>query len=227
MQPMLKFCGNHSFEDLKKTIASRADYIGMIFTEKSRRTVTGEQAANWLKRLAPHQKKLVGVFADDTLDQIQRVLRQVPLDVLQFHGGESPQFLSRVKAITRRSVWKAIHHRPDAREEMRAFTGIADGFVIDTKVSGQLGGTGISFDWAAIPGYQAEAARQKALCFIAGGVMPENIGSLLRYQPAGIDISSGIERNFHKDRTLILKIEEKVLKQDDQATPAGEEIQNG
>lgn len=222
MRPLIKYCGNHSYQDLERTFNSRADFIGLIFTSKSRRTVQPEQAALWIKQLAPlGSKKIVGVFADDPPERVFSILRSVPLDILQFHGSETPGTLAEVKKATGRQVWKAIHHAPGALERMHAFSSVADGFIIDTQVKGQLGGTGVAFDWDAIPDYQTEAKRQRACCLIAGGITPDNIADLLRYDPIGIDISSGIEQDFQKDRTKIYRLEKRVCTANDQATTTG------
>lgn len=222
MRPLIKYCGNHSYTDLERTFSSRSDFIGLIFTPKSRRTVQPEQAALWIKQLAPlGSKKLVGVFADDPLERVFSVLCSVPLDILQFHGSETPRTLAEMKKATGLQVWKAIHHAPGALEIMRTFSGVADGFIVDTQVKGQLGGTGVTFDWSTIPDYQAEARRQSVCCLIAGGITPENIAGLLRYDPMGIDISSGIEQDFQKDCTKIFRIEKRVWNENDQTAATG------
>lgn len=219
MHPKLKYCGNHSLRDVQLTRNTHADYIGFIFTCKSRRTVKPEQVADWLKQCEMDEsKKIVGVFADDSAEFIEAVARKIPLDVVQLHGSESPSDTALIKQLTGLKVWKALHHDRDTLEEMRRFRGVADGFVIDTKISGHLGGTGISFDWSSVPQYVDEAGHQRVDCLIAGGIRPENIDSLLHYKPTGIDISSGIETDFHKNRKQIQKIEAKVLGINDQTT---------
>jgi phosphoribosylanthranilate isomerase len=211
MRPLLKFCGNHSFGDLQLTANSRADFIGFIFTEKSRRTVSAREVSDWLKQLGPIAgKKLVGVFANDSFRFIEAVHEMAPFDVVQLHGSESPEQLERIKDLLKLPVWKALHHDNRTLRLMHQYDGLADGFVVDTKVSGQFGGTGVSFDWTNISDYMREAERQDVPCFIAGGVTPENISRLLSLQPIGIDIASGIEHACHKDREQIRKIEEKV-----------------
>ncbi|WP_018962199.1 phosphoribosylanthranilate isomerase [Sporolactobacillus vineae] len=211
MRLKLKYCGNHSLEDVRKTMHSRADYLGFIFTQKSRRAVSPLQAADWLDQAGPAgHKQIVGVFADDPMDLILKTARTVRIDVIQLHGGESPQYAAAIRKKTGIRVWKAIHHGASSLNEMRLYEGYVDGYVIDTKVAGQFGGTGIAFDWHQVPLYTEEARRQGKICLIAGGIRPENVGDLLRYGPEGIDISSGIESNFHKDSKQIRKIEEKV-----------------
>ncbi|WP_326407525.1 phosphoribosylanthranilate isomerase [Sporolactobacillus sp. THM19-2] len=190
---------------------SRADFIGFIFTVRSKRVVQAPEVSCWLKELGDGAgKKLVGVFADDSIEKISDVLGHVALDVIQLHGHESPQEAADIRRTTGVSVWKAIHHGPDTVEMMHSYGGMVDGFVIDTKVKGMMGGTGKTFDWNSVPAYEAEAKEQHVPCLIAGGVKPENIQHLLAFQPSGIDISSGIESHFRKDCHLMRKIEEKV-----------------
>ncbi|MCQ2010100.1 MAG: phosphoribosylanthranilate isomerase [Sporolactobacillus sp.] len=210
-RPLLKFCGNQSFEDMQAAVESQADFIGFIFTDRSNRTVSPKSVAHWIKRFGPTiGKKLVGVFADDSLEKMNLVLQEVPLDLIQLHGQESPEQVASIKSVIKLPIWKALHHDKMTGYMMRCYQNIVDGFVIDTKVKGQLGGTGLSFDWASIPEYMREADHQHVPCFVAGGVTSENISELLTYHPIGIDIASGIEREHRKDRALIRKIEEKV-----------------
>ncbi|RYL94891.1 phosphoribosylanthranilate isomerase [Sporolactobacillus sp. THM7-4] len=217
MRPILKYCGNHSLSDVTVSMAGKADYIGFIFTKKSRRTVTAVQVRDWLDQVqCSGRKKLVGVFADDPVERIESVLNTVPLQVIQLHGHESPRELRLIRSRTRTTVWKALHHGVNTLEKMRAYSGSTDGYVIDTKVKGQLGGTGVTFDWESVPEYMQEASRQRVPCLIAGGVTPANIARLLAYRPDGIDIASGIEDGFQKSSLLIRKIEEKVWDFNDQ-----------
>jgi Phosphoribosylanthranilate isomerase len=197
---------------------SRADYLGFLFTRKSRRAVSPLQATVWLEQAGRKaQKQIVGVFADDPAEFVDKVVHLVGLDIVQLHGSESPEYAGRLRKTGVR-VWKVLHHSRLALNEMRLYEGYVDGYVIDTKVAGQLGGTGVTFDWHHVPLYTREARRQGTSCLIAGGIRPENVGGLLRYHPDGIDISSGIETDFHKDSERIKKIEEKVCGINDQAT---------
>lgn len=217
MHLKLKYCGNHSLDDVRKTMSSRADYLGFIFTEKSRRAVTPVQAADWLEQAGPVAgKQIVGVFADNSTNFVSNTARSVHLDVIQLHGGENPEYAEAIRRNTGIRVWKVIHHSPSALNEMHLYEGCVDGYVIDTKVAGKLGGTGVAFDWGQVPLYMEEARRQGNMCFIAGGICPENVSDLLLYHPEGIDISSGIEKDFQKDKERIQKIEEKVCGTDDQ-----------
>jgi phosphoribosylanthranilate isomerase len=94
---------------------------------------------------------------------------------------------------------------------MNFYKDVVDGFVIDSRIKGQFGGTGVSFDWSAVPRYIKFSVDQDKLCFIAGGVNESNIEKLLTFQPQGIDLSSGIEVDEKKCKGKIQQIEERVL----------------
>lgn len=210
-QPVIKYCGNKSFEDLAVVANSNANYVGFIFAP-SKRQVDPFQVMEWLKKIEIKGKQLVGVFVNAELSDIEAVISLVPLSVIQCHGTESVTNLMKVKEKTKLEVWKVIHHAENALESMKTYAGVADGYVIDTKVKGVWGGSGVTFDWNYIPHYQEEAQSQGVACLIAGGILPTNIERLLDYEIDGFDISSGIERNGAKDVTLISTIEEWVRK---------------
>jgi phosphoribosylanthranilate isomerase len=206
---MLKYCGNRSFQDWCTVTESKADFIGLIFAQ-SKRKVEPEQVKEWMKEQPLPDKKLVGVFVRAKLAEIQEVIETVPLDVIQCHGDETPEDVQEVKTNTGKIVWKAIHHDKNSIQKMKSFKGIADGYVIDTKTVNSWGGTGTSFDWDSIPNYLQEAKEQGVICFIAGGVNPSNVSSLVKFEPSGIDISSGIEQGEQKDPEMIKQIEKEV-----------------
>ncbi|MFD1738546.1 phosphoribosylanthranilate isomerase [Bacillus salitolerans] len=209
-RPLLKYCGNRSFADWKTVMSSSCDYVGLIFAE-SKRKVTSSEVKKWIeKQPVVNAKKIVGVFVNESVENIVRVAEEVPLDVIQCHGKEPPLLLKELKTRTKKEVWKVIHHGEHSLSEMKLFHGVADGYVIDSKQKGKWGGTGISFDWSHIPSYINEASAQAVPCWIAGGVNANNIHSLLNYEPFGIDIASGIEEKERKDETIIRTIEKRV-----------------
>lgn len=209
-QFLVKYCGNHSSEDLQCTTNSRADYLGVVFAN-SKRQVTDQQVSEWVKKAPLNtNQKLVGLFVNPVMKDIKSVLQTVSLDVIQLNGTETRENVEEVAAVTGVPVWKAIHHDDKAINRMKAYQGSVSGFVIDCKVTGQWGGTGKTFDWASVPDYVKEAKKQQVPCFIAGGIHSENVDELLRYQPDGIDLSSGIETNGYKDRERIKRLEKRI-----------------
>jgi phosphoribosylanthranilate isomerase len=210
-RPVIKYCGNHSLEDFTSTTNSSAHYIGVVFADSKRR-VAANDVADWLKK-APlgNGQNLVGLFVNPSPEMIRSVVREIPIDIIQCHGTESKEDIRKIKSTLSLPVWKVIHHDDKALEKMQTFDGIADGYVVDCKVKGQWGGTGQSFDWEQVPRYLQEASRQGVRCFIAGGISADNVPDLLRYEPDGIDLSSGIERNGTKNPEKIKRLEERIL----------------
>lgn len=201
----LKFCGTRSKEDYLKILKTDADYIGFIFAD-SKRKVLAEEVAAWQQKAGTTDKKLVGVFVNEDSEKILAAAQTAGLDVLQLHGTETPDDIRQLKNHFHGEIFKTVHHHIDGIEQMKSFAGLVQAFVIDTKTPEGWGGTGKTFDWEAIPSYEAEAARQQVPCFIAGGVNPENVSLLLAYQPSGIDVSSGIETDSVKDERKMDKM---------------------
>ncbi|WP_017755576.1 phosphoribosylanthranilate isomerase [Calidifontibacillus oryziterrae] len=208
----VKLCGNHSLEDLKYSFLSGVRYIGIVFAAESKRTVEPVECGNWLSQLEKHHyQQIVGVFVNPKEEEILDVLKYVPLQVLQFHGNETPQYIQKIKEITRLTVWKAIHHEQvTGLATMREFRGVVDGYVIDSKVKGEWGGTGQCFDWKAIPQYVEEGKRQGVPCLIAGGITADNVEKVVAYCPDGVDLASGIETEGHKDKNKITVLLERL-----------------
>jgi phosphoribosylanthranilate isomerase len=209
-KPLLKFCGIRTIGDLKIVSSSQAEYIGLIFAESKRR-VDPKMVKTWLEEVDITGKKLVAVFVNPTAKELTDVLTNLPIDVIQFHGNESYDDIKKVKENFVGTIWKALHHHPKTLEEMDFFKNIVEGFVIDSRIKGQWGGTGVSFDWSAVPRYIEFSRDTNKLCFIAGGVNESNIEKLLTYHPQGIDLSSGIEEDNRKCKDKIERIEERVL----------------
>ncbi|WP_226585055.1 phosphoribosylanthranilate isomerase [Halobacillus litoralis] len=208
-EPIVKLCGNQSLSDVAKTTSSDASHLGFIFVRRTKRYVRPEHVGRWLRKIRPKQK-LVGVFIDPTIEELEEVLHFVPLDVIQLHGNETVSQLLRIKEAFGLPVWKVIHHQKEGIQRMEVFRGVADGYIIDSKVEGASGGTGVQFDWEAVPTYRDTAYGQGVPCLIAGGIRPENVYDLLSHQPEGIDISSGIEMDGRKDIGKIQSIMKEV-----------------
>nr|WP_280768795.1 tryptophan synthase subunit beta [Salipaludibacillus daqingensis] len=186
-------------EDYQKGVSSHVDMIGFIFAE-SKRQVKPDDVAKWQQEFPKKQhQKIIGVFVNESTKSIIEKATQADLDVIQLHGNETVNELLTIKEATGKIIFKTIHHNEHGIKEMTRFRGVADGFVIDTKTPEGWGGTGVQFDWNAIPSYSEEAKFQGVPCLIAGGVNVENIKKLMTYKPIGIDISSGTESDNKKD----------------------------
>ncbi|MFC0522074.1 phosphoribosylanthranilate isomerase [Pontibacillus salicampi] len=202
-EPMVKLCGNKTFDDFQTSASSGAPYLGIIFAE-SKRQVLPEDAGSWLKEVSLSKgQQVVGVFVNPSMNELEEALLLTPLDIIQLHGKETVAEILHIRERFDLPVFKAIHHSDFALEDMKLYRGIVDGFIVDAKVKGAWGGTGHRFEWETIPLYIEEAEHQGVPCFIAGGVNPDNIEELAAYQPAGIDVSSGTETNGRKDKRKI------------------------
>ncbi|WYP28269.1 phosphoribosylanthranilate isomerase [Alkalihalobacillus sp. FSL W8-0930] len=215
MNPLLKYCGNRSEDDLALTKKSKADYLGFVFVPGTKRFVRAEEVNKWLTKHPDTKQKVVALFVNESTETITSVCNTCPIDIIQCHGTESSTTIAEIKQATQKDVWKVIHHHDHGVSQMKEYEGIADGYIIDTKVSGSWGGTGQTFDWESIPDYLNEGKRQSVPVFIAGGVNAENIAILARYKPDGIDLSSGLERDHKKSQEVIREIERKLFRDDE------------
>jgi phosphoribosylanthranilate isomerase len=212
MSPLLKYCGNHSLTDIELSLKGRANYIGVVFAE-SKRKVTPCDVNEWLASVAwKPEKKLVGLFVNEEIEEIERVQTIVSLDVIQCHGNESVGYIKELKETIDLPIWKVIHHTEGAWETMEDYAPFVDSFVVDSKVRGEWGGTGTSFDWSHIPNYLQVGRKLNKTVFIAGGINPHNVGDLLAYHPDGIDLSSGIEIDGTKSEVEMKQLEEGIDK---------------
>ncbi|WP_247747197.1 phosphoribosylanthranilate isomerase [Alkalihalobacillus sp. BA299] len=210
MQTKLKYCGNHSLQDVQNVASSNADYIGFVFAE-SKRMVRANVVASWLENVKTYDnKKIVALFVNASVAEIEKVVSLAPIDIIQCHGHETPEEVQALQQRVNKPIWKVIHHKDEAWNDLQNYSPYVDAFIIDSKVKGQWGGTGKTFDWSHIPKYIEQGNLLQTPVYIAGGINPTNIDQLLAYRPYGIDISSGIEYNGIKDKTLITQIEERI-----------------
>jgi phosphoribosylanthranilate isomerase len=180
----IKICGITRAEDAKTVAASGADAIGLVFYAKSPRHVSAEQAAQLAVALPPFVTT-VGLFVDAEPAFVREVLAAVPLDVLQFHGDETPEYCAQFG----RPYLKAIRVKAgvDLVECAARYVG-AQALLLDAYVAGVPGGTGATFDWTLIP-------RNLPLpVILSGGLDAENVAEGIRQvRPYAVDVSSGVE----------------------------------
>ncbi|MEJ8304642.1 phosphoribosylanthranilate isomerase [Saccharibacillus sacchari] len=219
-RPHIKICGIRTPEALKKAAELQVDYIGLVFAP-SRRQVNTQQAAELIQQLddgygsfdaqvtATSRPRVAGVFVNPTLEELQQVLSNAGLDVIQLHGQESPQLCKQVRDRFGIPVFKAVPIGGDDREKSHVeraeriatdYAGTVDVLLIDTHDPLYGGGSGRTFNWEIIPLYRSAAQRNGLQLFVAGGLAPENVHQLIAdYAPDGIDVSSGVETDGHKD----------------------------
>lgn len=214
----VKICGIKEETTLHGMSGLSVQYIGFMFA-KSRRQVSLERAAELLKvaksvPMADGQTPLVvGVFVDPSMEQLAETLAVVPLDIIQLHGNETPDFCREVAQRFAIDVWRALPADDDAADQaagagrLDAYKGAVSTLLLDTAG----GGTGKTFRWDVIPSYQEAAERNGLQLFVAGGLSPDNVVELITtYHPVGVDISSGVETDGMKDLNKITAFVERV-----------------
>lgn len=186
MRTRVKICGITRAEDAASAIAAGADALGFVFYPPSPRHVELEPARRIAGRVAPFVTR-VGLFVNATRDQVAEVVERVGIDLIQFHGDESPGDC----AGHGRPYIKAVRMREgvDLAAERERYAGAA-GLLVDTYRPGVPGGTGATFDWGLIPPELAGGI------ILAGGLTPENIAEAVRrVRPYAVDVSGGVERD--------------------------------
>lgn len=206
MKVKVKFCGLTRFEDARFALDLGVDALGFNFFEKSPRFVSIAQAQTIVRQL-PAKAMCVGVFVNHTEKQVIETARRVPLDALQFHGDESPDFCAQF-----RDEWiviKAIRLREDiSKEEIESYASIADHLLFDSYDKFLYGGSGKEIEQAILANFDAKELFKNA--FLSGGLSPENVASKVAlYRPYGLDVASGIESAPGiKDRVLMSRFVE-------------------
>ncbi|MBO9598797.1 MAG: phosphoribosylanthranilate isomerase [Cohnella sp.] len=210
----IKICGIKEEATLRGMAGQPVDYIGFMFAEKSRRRVSPEQAGKLhaYSRSIPmadeQPPRTVGVFVNPTMELLAETLQAVPLDVVQLHGEETPDFCREVGGKFGVEVWRALPVTEAAGPERLAeYAGAVSTILLDTAG----GGTGVAFGWDVIPAYHAEASKHGLKLYIAGGLNPDNASELITsYRPYGVDVSSGVETGGVKDIAKISAFAERV-----------------
>jgi phosphoribosylanthranilate isomerase len=172
-------------EDAIEAARQGADAIGLVFYANSLRNVSADQAAKIVAKL-PALVTVVGLFVDATADEIEHILKQVKLDVLQFHGNETPEQcrqygLPYMKAVRVQEGANLLQYATRYSD--------AKALLLDAYIEGVVGGTGHTFDWNLIP------SDLPMDIVLAGGLNVANVGAAIRQvHPYAVDVSGGVER---------------------------------
>ena len=204
--PKVKMCGISKVETIPAVVEAKPDYMGLVFAP-SKRQVTVDQAKTLVEELhkecalkygsdTEHDKndtiKTVGVFVNETVDNLVTIANEANLDAVQLHGDEDETFIQSLKERTNVEVWKAVQIRSAADVE-EWIDSSADMLLFDAYHKDERGGTGEVFDWSYLDAFERPF-------MLAGGIDSTNVARAIRtVRPYGIDISSGIETNGVKD----------------------------
>lgn len=190
MATRIKICGISRPEDAAFAAQLGVDAIGLVFYPPSPRNITIDKAREVVEALPPFVT-VVGLFVDPDADQVRRVMEAVPIDVLQFHGKETPEQCQDMVGASR-SYIKAIRMREDVdlAQQAQTYAG-ASGLLLDAYQSGVPGGTGEAFEWSRVP-----SNLQKPIV-LAGGLNPDNVAEAIRQvRPYAVDVSGGVESDI-------------------------------
>lgn len=189
----VKVCGLMERDHVVAAVQAGADAIGFVFAPSSRR-VTVAEAKELARDIPPHVMK-IGVFVNETYEEISRIFQEVPLDFIQFHGDESPEFIDSVKLPSIKAL--AVSSAEDVE---KAVEYEVDYYLFDAPGTVYKGGSGVTFNWELLE----DSGVQADTLILAGGLNADNVREAIeRVQPYMVDVSSGVERNKRKDADLI------------------------
>ncbi len=179
-----KICGITCIEDALTAAEAGADAIGLVFYAKSPRAVSIQQARDIIAAL-PAFVTTVGLFVNASRGELNEILDAVALDLLQFHGDETPADCESYH----RPYIKALRVQPDDDIALLAAPyASARGILLDTFVSGVPGGTGAAFDWSLVPHDLSQPV------ILAGGLSADNVQAAIKQvRPYAVDVSGGVE----------------------------------
>lgn len=189
----VKICGLTKVEDALAAIEAGADFLGFNFYPKSPRYLTPEKCADLQSAIKNRQSKIktVGIFVNESVETVARILEQCGLDLAQLHGEETPEMV----AALRGRAFKAFrgtgqrHAEYAVARNPSSLTPKAPAFLVDAYSATLYGGTGHTADWRA-----AQPLAAQYSLFLAGGLTPENVADAIQQvQPWGVDVASGVE----------------------------------
>ena len=200
MHIKVKICGITNLDDALAAVEYGADALGFVFFTGSPRYVSHEKVGAIIKKL-PSFTTTVGVFVDERIEQIERMIGLTGIDIVQFHGNEPPEMCN----ISRRII-KAIRVKSlESLDALKNYRDMVSAFLLDTFMPDIFGGTGQIFNWDI-----AVDAKQLGKIILAGGLTPDNIAEAVRHvRPYGVDVSSGVEsekgKKDHKKMKLFIE----------------------
>ena len=200
----VKICGIQKLADAQVTAEAGADFVGLVFVPGRRRRLdinTVRTIVSGHKAASGKTPQVVGLFADQSLDEVNRTIQACGLDLAQLCGDETPDYCRQVRG----QVIKVVHVAgtalgdaaiADLEERVRLYREAGYLVTLDRQVKGLQGGTGRSFDW----GIAAALSSRGHSFLLSGGLSPDNVAEAVSVvRPWGVDVSSGVETDGSKD----------------------------
>lgn len=226
IKPSIKICGIRNIATLQEMKGLQVRHVGFVFAP-SKRQITAKTAGeliDFLNREGFRHDGLfrtAGVFVNPSLEELEQVLAEAPLDIVQLHGQETPEFCALVRERFGVEVFKAATipqgNLPETMsvQEMVAllvpYVPYVEAFLLDTYDPVVGGGSGKTFHWEVIPPLRDWARSVGRKLLVAGGLHTGNVVGLIRdYEPDGVDVSSGVETDAVKDAQKIRTFVERV-----------------
>lgn len=202
----VKICGLTREEDVAAACELGAAYVGFNFSARSPRRVAPGPAGRLASIVSPGVRR-VGVFVDETDDEILRAIDAASLDLVQIHRPLRPDDVERIP----RPVLAVAHAGRADEVPPRALLERCAGILFDASADDRSGGTGVSFDWSLLDG-----SLWPVPLFVAGGLSPENVGeSIRRTRPSAVDVATGVESSPGvKDRDRMRRFVDAVRQAD-------------
>ncbi len=186
----IKMCGLTREKDVEAGVEAGLDALGFIFYRKSPRNVDPDFVRSVVAKMPPFTD-CVGVFVNRRREEVEEIVEYCGLSHAQLHGSEDPKYCERIERfVSPCRVVKAFRVSEEStREEFDPYAKVIHGYLLDTYVKGNAGGTGETFDWSIIKRLNLQRPM-----ILAGGLDPGNIEEALKQvQPFGVDVNSGVE----------------------------------
>jgi phosphoribosylanthranilate isomerase len=197
----IKICGINDKNSMLAAIDAEADYIGLVFYEKSPRNLE-LVTAEYLTTFRNKKSKIVALTVDAKDEFIYEIQQKIAPDYFQLHGNETPARCKEIRSKFNTPIIKGlgIRDKTNLEENTKSFENICDMMILDAPSSNLPGGNGKQFDWNILKGYNS-----KTKWMLAGGLNENNVEDAVKYTNApGIDVSSGVEMSKGiKDPVLI------------------------
>lgn len=208
----IKFCGITRPDDAREAARLGAAYVGAIFAD-SPRHVNAPTAAAIFKAAGANVGHVI-VFDGGAIEVISAVANGVGASVIQLHGDAGPAAVEALRARFAGDIWTVVSIDSGADvlpPEAVDLAQVADAVILDTRVAGRRGGTGVAFDWPRLVDGVA-ALKVLTRIVLAGGLNPENVATaILELHPDIVDVSSGVESSPGvKDHSRMLAFAERV-----------------
>lgn len=189
----VKLCGIQQLSDIEYINEIRPDYIGFVFAPSKRR-ITPKKAHDLIQHVS--SSTCVGVFVNEDIDNVVKIVQTCPLDIVQLHGDEDASYIKQLKSKITIPIWKAIRLR-SVEDIQQLHNEDVEHFLIDAYSDEVYGGSGKQFNRELLENVNVSNY------VLAGGISIENVDEILQFHPYGIDVSSSLETNGIKDKKKI------------------------